>query len=66
MEEKRELLVIKLLTSKAKASNIPLDILIITTRYINFLFIIINNICKIIIKAGNTILGVNKVLIIIL
>ena len=66
MEEKRELLVIELLTSKAEASNILPNILIITTYYIDFPPIIANNVYKAIIEASNTALRADKVLIAIL
>jgi hypothetical protein len=66
MEEKRELLITKLLTSKVKASDILPDILTIITRYINFPPIIANNVYKAIIKVNNTALKVNEVLIAIL
>jgi hypothetical protein len=66
IEEKRELLVIELLTSKVKASNIPPNIPIITTYYIDFPLIIANNIYKAIIEASNIAPRVDKVLIAIL
>jgi hypothetical protein len=66
MEEKRELLVAKLLINKAKASDILPDILTIITRYINFPLIIANNVRKVIIKVNNTALKVNEVPITIL
>ena len=65
-KEKRELLVVELLTSKVEASDIPPDILTITTRYIDFLSITANNVRKAVIEAGNTVPGVDKVLIAIL
>jgi hypothetical protein len=66
MEEKKELLVIELLISKAEVSNIPPDIPIITTYYIDFPLIIAEDIRKAIIKASNIAPSVNKVLIAIL
>jgi hypothetical protein len=66
MEEKRELLVIELLISKAEVSNIPFNIPIITTHYIDFSLIIAEDVHKAIIEAGNTAPSINKVLIAIL
>jgi hypothetical protein len=54
MEEKRELLVAKLLTSKVKASDIPPDIPTIATRYIDFPPIMAEDVCKAVIEASNT------------
>ena len=53
IEEKRELLVAELLTSKAEAGNILLDTPIATTRYIDFPSIIAKDVCKAIIEASN-------------
>jgi hypothetical protein len=66
IKEKRELLVIELLTSKVKAGNIPPNIPIAITRYINFLLITAKDARKAIIKAGNIAPRVDKVLIAIL
>ncbi len=66
IKEKRELLVTELLTSKVKVSNILPNILIITTRYIDFSFIIAKDIYKVIIEAGNMAPSINEVLIAIL
>ena len=66
MEEKRELLVAELLTSKTEASNILPDISTITTRYIDFLPIIAEDIRKTIIEVSNTAPGIDEVLIAIL
>ena len=66
IEEKRELLVIELLTSKVKAGNIPPNIPIAITRYIDFLPIIAEDARKAIIEAGNIAPGIDKVLIAIL
>jgi hypothetical protein len=66
MEEKRELLVVKLLINKAKVSDIPLDILIIVTRYIDFPLIIVEDVHKVVIKASNMAPSANKVPIAIL
>jgi hypothetical protein len=66
MEEKRELLVAKLLTSKAKASDILPDTPTIATRYINFPPIMAEDVRKVVIKAGNMAPSVNKVLTAIL
>jgi hypothetical protein len=66
IKEKRELLIIKLFINKVKASDILFNILTIITRYINFLFIIIKDIHKVIIKVNNMAFNVNEVLIIIL
>jgi hypothetical protein len=65
-EEKRELLVAELLTSKAEASNIPPDILTIITRYIDFPPIIAEDVRKAVIEAGNTAPGADEVLTAIL
>ena len=65
-EEKRELLVTELLTSKVEASDILPDISIITIYYIDFPSITANNIRKAIIEAGNMAPGIDKVLITIL
>jgi hypothetical protein len=61
MEEKRELLVVELLTSKAKASDIPLNIPTIATRCIDFPLIIAEDVRKAIIEANNTALGIDEV-----
>jgi hypothetical protein len=66
MEEKRELLVVKLLINKVKASDIPLNIPIIATRYIDFPLIMAEDVRKVIIEVNNTALNVNEVLITIL
>ena len=65
-EEKRELLVTKLFTSKVEASDILPDIPTIATRYIDFPPITANNIRKAVIEAGNTIPKVDEGLITIL
>ena len=66
IKEKRELLIIKLFINKVKVSDILLDIFIIIIHYINFFFITVKDICKAIIKANNTALEINEILIIIL
>ena len=66
MEKKRELLVAELLTSKVEASNILSDIFTIITCYIDFPPITVNNIRKAVIEAGNTVPGIDEVLIAIL
>ena len=66
IKEKRELLVIELFISKVKASDILPDIPIIITYYIDFPFIITENIRKTIIETSNTVLGIDEILIIIL
>jgi len=60
-EEKRELLVAKLLTSKAEASDIPPDTPTIATRYIDFPPITAEDVRKAIIEAGNTAPGADEV-----
>jgi hypothetical protein len=66
MEEKRELLVVKLLTSKVEASDIPLNTLTIATRYIDFPLIMAKDVRKVIIKANNTAPSADEVPIAIL
>jgi hypothetical protein len=66
IEEKKELLVIELLTSKVEAGNIPPNIPIAITRYIDFLPIIAGDARKAIIKASNIAPRADKVLIAIL
>ncbi len=66
MEEKRELLVVELLTSKVEVSDIPPNIPIITTHYIDFPLIIAEDIYKAIIEASNTAPSIDEVLIAIL
>jgi hypothetical protein len=66
IKEKRELLIVKLLINKVKASDILPDTFTIITRYINFPFIITENVYKVIIKVNNITLNVNEVLTTIL
>jgi len=66
IKEKRELLVVELFTSKAEVGDIPLNTSIAVTRYIDFPPITAEDVRKAVIKAGNTVFGVDKVLIIVL
>jgi len=61
IKEKRELLVIELLTSKVEVGDILLNISIAVTRYIDFPLITAEDIRKAIIKAGNTVPGADEV-----
>ena len=61
IEEKRELLVAELLTSKAEAGDIPPDTLTAATRYIDFSFITAEDARKAVIEAGNTAPGADEV-----
>jgi hypothetical protein len=53
--------VTELLTNKAETEDIPLDIPIVATRSIDFLSITDEDVCKSVIEAGNTALGVDEV-----
>ncbi len=66
IEEKRELLVAELLTSKAEAGNILPNIPIAATCYIDFPPIIAKDVYKAIIEASNIAPRADKVLIAIL
>ena len=57
MEEKRDILVRNLLTNTAEAGDIPFDSPTMATRKINFPPITVTDICKAILKAGNTALA---------
>jgi hypothetical protein len=53
--------VTELLTNKAEAGDILLDIPIVATRSIGFLSIIDEDVCKSIIETSNIALGVDEV-----
>jgi hypothetical protein len=61
IEEKRELLVVELLTSKVETGDIPLDISIVATCRIDFLSITNKDVCKSVVEAGNTASRVDEV-----
>jgi hypothetical protein len=61
LEEKRELLVSKLLTNKAEAGDIPFDTPTAATRKIDFPPISTEDVRKAVIEAGNTAPGVDEV-----
>src|SRR5438045_6567719 len=61
MEEKRDILVWNLLTNTAEAGDIPFDSPTMATHKINFPPIMVADICKVILKAGNTAPGLDKI-----
>ena len=61
IEEKRELLVAELLTSKAEAGDIPSDTPTAATRHIDFPLITAEDARKTVIEAGNTAPGADEV-----
>jgi len=61
IEEKRELLVAELLTSKAEAGDIPSDTPTAATRHIDFPLITAEDARKAVIEAGNTAPGADEV-----
>jgi len=66
IKKKRELLVVELFTNKVEIGDILLNTSIVVTRYIDFFFIMAEDIYKAVIEVGNTVSSIDKVLIAIL
>jgi hypothetical protein len=66
LKEKRDLLVKELLVSVVETRDILNTVPLIAFRNIDFLAIIFEDVHKAVLKAKNTILGVNEILIAIL